>query len=64
MFIHIYLLIIYKSLFTNNSFQFYIKRLQIYTPKTDAIEQYFNQVKTYLKKDRNVENFQELEKKC
>jgi transposase len=33
-----------------------------YTPKTDAIEQYFNQVKTYLKKDRNVENFQELEK--
>ena len=32
-----------------------------YTPKTDAIEQYFNQVKTYLKKDRNVENFQELE---
>jgi transposase len=33
-----------------------------YTPKTDAIEQYFNQVKTYLKKDRNVANFQELEK--
>ena len=33
-----------------------------YTPKTDAIEQYFNQVKTYLKKDRNVENFQKLEK--
>ena len=33
-----------------------------YTPKTDAIEQYFNQVKTYLKKDRNVSNFQELEK--
>jgi len=32
-----------------------------YTPKTDAIEQYFNQVKTYLKKDRNVANFQELE---
>jgi len=33
-----------------------------YTPKTDAIEQYFNQVKIYLKKDRNVANFQELEK--
>jgi transposase len=33
-----------------------------YTPKTDAIEQYFNQIKTYLKKDRNVKNFQELEK--
>jgi transposase len=33
-----------------------------YTPKTDAIEQYFNQVKTYLKKDKNVANFQELEK--
>ena len=33
-----------------------------YTPKTDAIEQYFNQIKTYLKKDRNVENFQHLEK--
>ena len=33
-----------------------------YTPKTDAIEQYFNQIKTYLKKDRNVANFQELEK--
>ena len=28
-----------------------------YTPKTDAIEQYFNQVKIYLKKDRNVSNF-------
>ena len=33
-----------------------------YTPKTDAIEAYFNQVKTYLKKNRNVENFQQLEK--
>ena len=33
-----------------------------YTPKTDAIEQYFNQIKTYLKKDRNVANFPELEK--
>lgn len=33
-----------------------------YTPKTDAIEQYFNQVKIYLKKYRNVANFQELEK--
>jgi hypothetical protein len=33
-----------------------------YTPKTDAIEQYFNQVKIYLKKDKNVANFQELEK--
>jgi len=33
-----------------------------YTPKTDAIEQYFNQIKTYLKKDRNVANFQALKK--
>ena len=32
-----------------------------YTPKTDAIEEYFNQVKTYLKKNRNVENYQQLE---
>jgi transposase len=34
-----------------------------YTPRSNlSIEQYFNQVKTYLKKDRNVSNFQELEK--
>jgi hypothetical protein len=33
-----------------------------YTPKTDAIEEYFNQVKTYMKKKRNVENYQQLEK--
>ena len=26
-----------------------------YTPKTNAIEQYFNQIKTYLKKHRNVD---------
>ena len=32
-----------------------------YTPKTDAIEEYFNQVKTYMKKNRNVENYQQLE---
>ena len=31
-----------------------------YTPKTNAIEQYFNQIKTYLKKDRNVENINKL----
>jgi len=31
-----------------------------YTPKTNAIEQYFNQLKYYLKKYRNVNNFQQL----
>ena len=31
-----------------------------YTPKTNTIEQYFNQIKTYLKKHRNVENFNKL----
>jgi len=31
-----------------------------YTPKTNAIEQYFNQLKYYLKKYRNVDNFQQL----
>ena len=31
-----------------------------YTPKTNAIEQYFNQIKTYLKKHRNVEDFNKL----
>lgn len=31
-----------------------------YTPKTNAIEQYFNQIKTYLKKDRHVEDFNKL----
>ena len=34
-----------------------------YTPTSNSpIENYFNQVKTYLKKDRNVANFEELEK--
>ena len=33
-----------------------------YTPKTNAIEQYFNQLKYYLKKYRNVNNFQQLRK--
>jgi transposase len=32
-----------------------------YTPKTDAIEEYFNQIKTYMKKNRNVDNYQQLE---
>jgi transposase len=32
-----------------------------YTPNTDEIEQYFNQIKTYMKKDRNVGNYQQLE---
>lgn len=32
-----------------------------YTPKSDAIEQYFNQIKTYLKKNRNVKDYKELE---
>ena len=33
-----------------------------YTPRTDAIEAYFNQIKTYIKKNRNVENYQQLER--
>jgi transposase len=34
-----------------------------YTPSSNSpIENYFNQLKTYLKKNRNVENFQQLEK--
>jgi len=34
-----------------------------YTPRNNLpIEAYFNKVKTYLKKDRNVVNFHELEK--
>lgn len=34
-----------------------------YTPSSNSpIENYFNQIKTYLKKNRNVENFQQLEK--
>ena len=33
-----------------------------YTPKTDAIEAYFNQIKTYMKKNRNVNNYEQLEK--
>jgi len=34
-----------------------------YTPSSNSpIEIYFNQIKTYLKKNRNVENFQQLEK--
>ena len=32
-----------------------------YTPKTDAIEQYFNQIKTYMKKNRNITNYTQLE---
>ena len=32
-----------------------------YTPKSDAIEEYFNQIKFYLKKNRNVENYKQLE---
>ena len=32
-----------------------------YTPKTDAIEAYFNQIKTYMKKNRNVNNYEQLE---
>jgi len=32
-----------------------------YTPKTDAIEAYFNQIKTYMKKNRNVHNYEQLE---
>jgi len=32
----------------------------IYT-KTDAIEAYFNQIKTYMKKNRNVHNYEQLE---
>ena len=31
-----------------------------YTPKTNPIEEYFNQLKYYLKKYRNVNNFQQL----
>jgi len=34
-----------------------------YTPMTNSpIENYFNQIKTYIKKKRNVNNFEELEK--
>ena len=34
-----------------------------YTPRSNLpIEAYFNQIKNTLKKDRNVENYQELEK--
>lgn len=33
-----------------------------YTQRTNAIEQYFNQLKYYLKKYRNVNNFQQLRK--
>lgn len=33
-----------------------------YTPKTNnPIEAYFNQIKTYMKKNRNVENYENLE---
>lgn len=31
-----------------------------YTPRSNAVEQYFNQLKYYLKKYRNVNNFQQL----
>jgi hypothetical protein len=34
-----------------------------YTPNTNLpIESYFNQIKTYMKKNRNVENYEQLEK--
>ena len=34
-----------------------------YTPKTNnPIKAYFNQIKTYMKKNRNVENYEQLEK--
>lgn len=34
-----------------------------YTPNTNnPIEAYFNQIKTYMKKNRNVENYEQLEK--
>ncbi|ADX06649.1 hypothetical protein 162281052 [Organic Lake phycodnavirus] len=34
-----------------------------YTPMTNSpIENYFNQIKTYIKKKRDVYNFEELEK--
>jgi hypothetical protein len=34
-----------------------------YTPRSNLpIEAYFNQIKNTLKKDRNVENYQQLEK--
>jgi len=37
--------------------------LRLYTPKTNnPIEAYFNQIKTYMKKNRNVENYEQLEK--
>lgn len=32
-----------------------------YTPKTNAIEMYFNQLKIYMKKVRNIKSIQELE---
>lgn len=32
-----------------------------YTPKTNAIEMYFNQLKTYMKRVRNIKSIQELE---
>jgi len=32
-----------------------------YTPKTNAIEMYFKQLKTYMKKARNIQTIQELE---
>ena len=33
-----------------------------YTPKTNAIEMWFNQIKTYIKKNRNVYTFEGLDK--
>ena len=33
----------------------------LYTNNENAIEAYFNQIKTYYEKDRNVENYQQLE---
>ena len=54
--IHMIWLIFLRNICITNDYLFSIP----YTPKTNAIEQYFNQIKTYLKKHRNVENFNKL----
>ncbi len=41
---------------THKSEDYKISALKYY------LKEYFNQVKTYLKKNRNVENYQQLEK--
>ena len=44
---------------SGNKYLFYIP----YTPRTNSpIENYFNQIKTYIKKKRNVNSFEELAK--